>query len=77
MAGTDPTDETDVFRAGIIFKDDGSPEIFVLPELSADEREKRIYRKFGKVRLNDQDWVQIQDGEEPDYNFFRITVEMK
>lgn len=77
VAGTDPTDETDVFRAGIIFKDDCSPEIFVLPELSADEREKRIYRKFGKVRLNDQDWVQIQDGEEPDYNFFRVTVEMK
>lgn len=77
VAGTDPTDESDVFRAGINFDDDGNPVIFVLPKLSDDESEKRIYRKFGKVRINDRDWTEIQDGEESGYNFFRVTVEMK
>ena len=41
------------------------------------EAAKRVYRKFGKVRLQDKDWMPFADGEEENYNFFKVTVEMK
>ena len=76
VAGTDPTDEDDVFRASITFDSEGKPVISWTPELSEDEVAKRNYKKFGKVKLNDPDWMLI-NGDEADYNFFKVTVEMK
>ena len=77
VAGTDPTKEEDVFTASITFDGDGKPVISYTPELSATEAAKRTYRTFGKVKLNDKDWIEIVDGEEDNYNFFKVTVEMK
>ena len=77
VAGTDPTNLDDVFRATIVFdKDTNKPVIGWTPELSTEEAAKRTYRIFGKVRLNDGDWTEI-NGDEEDYNFFKVTVEMK
>ena len=76
VAGTDPTDEDDVFKADIAFDASGNPVISWTPELSEAETAKRTYRKFGKVKLNDAEWVEV-DGNEADYNFFKVSVEMK
>ena len=76
VAGTDPTKEDDVFKASITFDGEGKPIISWTPELSEDEAAKRVYRKFGKVRLNDKDWTLI-NGDEEDYNFFKVSVEMR
>ncbi len=76
VAGTDPTDESDVFRASITFDDEGKPVISHTPELTPTEAAKRIYRTFGKVRLNDPDWTHV-NGDAEDYNFFKVTVEMR
>ena len=77
IAGTDPTDESDVFKASITFdKDTGSPIISWTPELSSAEAAKRSYKKYGKVRLSDSSWTLI-DGDASAYNFFKVTVEMK
>ena len=76
VAGTDPTDLNDVFRASITFDGEGKPVISHSPELTPTEAAKRIYRTFGKVRLNDSDWTLV-NGNEEDYNFFKVTVEMK
>lgn len=77
VAGTDPTNPDDKFTASITFDAQGKPVISYSPELSATETAKRIYRKFGKVKLNDENWIPIANGEEVNYNFFKVTVEMK
>lgn len=77
VAGTDPTNPDDKFTASITFDAQGKPVISYSPELSATETAKRIYRKFGKVKLNDENWIPIANGEEVSYNFFKVTVEMK
>ena len=77
VAGTDPTDESDVFTASITFDaTTGEPVVSWSPELSATEAAKRVYTVFGKVRLNDTDWTLV-DGNASDYNFFKVRVEMK
>ena len=77
VAGTDPTDPDDMFRASITFdKATNKPIISWAPELSSAEAAKRIYRIFGKVRLNDAEWTEV-DGDEEDYSFFKVTVEMR
>ncbi len=77
VAGTDPTDENDVFTASITFdKDTNEPIISWTPELPAAEAAKRNYRTFGKVRLTDSDWTPV-NGDASSYNFFKVTVEMK
>ena len=76
VAGTDPTDLNDVFRASITFDGEGKPVISHTPELPAAEAAKRIYRTFGKVRLNDSDWTLV-NGNAEGYNFFKVTVEMR
>ncbi|MCR5752224.1 MAG: leucine-rich repeat domain-containing protein [Kiritimatiellae bacterium] len=77
VAGTDPTDPDDVFRASITFDEaTGAPIVSWTPELSASEAAKRTYKTFGKVRLNDADWTRV-DGDAANYNFFKVTVEMK
>ena len=77
VAGTDPTDPNSVFTATITFDaDTGQPVISWSPELSPEEAAKRTYRKYGKVKLTDEDWTEI-DGDEASYNFFKVSVEMK
>ena len=77
VAGTDPTNPDDKFTASITFDAQGKPVISYSPELSSTETAKIIYRKFGKVKLNDENWIPIANGEEVNYNFFKVTVEMK
>ena len=77
VAGTDPTDPDSKFTASITFDAQGKPVISYSPELSTAEAAKRTYRKFGKARLNDANWTEIAAGEEENYNFFKVTVEMK
>ena len=78
VAGTDPTDPDDKFTASITFdKDTNAPIVSWTPELSQAEATKRSYKKYGKVKLNDPDWIMVPDGEESNYNFFKVTVEMK
>ena len=77
VAGTDPTDPNSVFTATITFDaGTGQPVISWSPELSPEEAAKRTYRKYGKVKLTDEDWTEI-DGDEASYNFFKVSVEMK
>ena len=37
----------------------------------------RVYRIWGKKSLADADWTQIDAAATADYNFFKVTVEMK
>ena len=77
VAGTDLTNPESRFTASITFDAQDKPVISWSPELSAAEAAKRTYRKFGKARLNDPDWTEIAVGDEENYNFFKVTVEMK
>ncbi|MBQ3096852.1 MAG: leucine-rich repeat domain-containing protein [Kiritimatiellae bacterium] len=78
VAGTDPTDDDDVFKASITFDEDGRPVISWTPEfVDPSEAVKRRYRKYGKVRIQDKDWTEFSDGEESNFNFFKVTVEMR
>lgn len=75
VAGTDPTNEDDVFKASIIMVD-GEPVVGYTPILPENERGKRKYTIYGKARLQDELW-QIVDGNARDFNFFKVTVEMR
>ena len=75
VAGTDPTKEDDVFQASITIAN-GVPLISYTPELPPEERAKRNYVTYGKARLQDEEW-HVVDGDAANYNFFKVTVEMK
>ena len=78
VAGTDPTDENDVFTASITFDADGKPQIAYSPKFENEaEAAKRKYTTYGKVKITDKDWTEVPEGEEAAYNFFKVTVEMK
>ena len=78
VAGTDPTKQGDVFSATITFDNEtGNPIISWTPVLSAAEAAKREYRLFGKIRLQDTEWVEISGADAAKYNFFKVTVEMR
>ena len=76
VAGTDPTDEKDVFTASVTMVD-GKPVVGWTPELRPEEAAKRKYTTYGKVRLQDKQWVEVPVGHEKDYNFFKVSVEMR
>ena len=76
VVGTDPTKEEDVFKVDIDFDEDGNPIISWTPELTEEEAAKRVYKKLGKMRLDDPKWSEIEDNE-ADYNFFKVEVEMR
>ena len=73
VAGTDPNDPGSRLTA-LIEMVDGQPVVTYAPDLL----DERIYKKFGKKRLDDpnEEWVEVQDGEEGNYNFFKVTVEL-
>ena len=77
VAGLDPTNANSRFTAKItINASTGKPEISWIPELSATEAARRTYKKYGKVKLTDANWTEIA-GNEENYNFFKVSVEMK
>ena len=76
VAGTDPTDEKDVFTASITIVD-GKVTISYTPELDDARKAMRKYTTWGKTSLMDTDWTEVQDGHEAEYNFFKVSVEMR
>ena len=44
---------------------------------SEAETARRIYTIWGKVRLSDAQWREIQADEMRDFNFFKVSVEMR
>ncbi|MBQ9431612.1 MAG: chitobiase/beta-hexosaminidase C-terminal domain-containing protein [Kiritimatiellae bacterium] len=73
VAGTDPNDPDSTLRAYIEVVD-GKPVIACVPDLL----DERVYKVWGKKDLGDPDepWVEVREGEEDLYNFFKVTVEM-
>lgn len=76
VAGTDPTDENDVFRASITVVD-GKVTISWTPELDAERAVLRKYTTWGKKSLMDADWAEVPAGSESEFNFFKVSVEMR
>lgn len=76
IAGTDPTDANDVFTASITLVGD-KVTISYSPELDEDRKRLRKYTTWGKRSLLDKEWAEVSEGHEADYNFFRVTVEMR
>ena len=73
IAGTDPNDASSSFTASIEIVD-GKPVVTYTPDLVGE----RTYIKWGKKTLSpDESWVEVGEGKESDYNFFKVTVEMK
>ena len=76
VAGTDPTKEDDVFKASITIVG-GKVTISYSPELDDERKAMRKYTTWGKRSLLDTDWTVVQEGQEAEYNFFKVSVEMK
>jgi hypothetical protein len=76
VAGTDPTDVNDCFTAEIRVVDN-VPVISWSPVLSATEAAKRAYTIYGRTSLFSGDWTPVPSGQEPNYNFFKVVVQMK
>lgn len=76
VAGTDPTDETDVFTASITIVD-GKVQVSYSPELDDARKALRKYTTWGKKSLMDTAWTEVEEGCEAEYNFFKVTVEMR
>ena len=76
VAGTDPTDETDVFTASITIVD-GKVKVSYSPELDDARKVLRKYTTYGKAKLTDTEWTVVKESEEDNFNFFKVTVEMK
>ena len=80
VAGTDPMDENDCFRATIRMEND-TPTIRWHPALNDTETQKgvrtgvRTYRVMGANVLGGA-WTEVPSGEEKKYKFFKVTVEM-
>ena len=76
VAGTDPTDADDAFRAKVSMVG-GEPVVSWEPVLPAAEAAKRTYTVFGRQSLRSGSWEAVPDGQAGNYNFFKVTVEMK
>jgi len=76
VAGTDPTNVNDTFRATISMVGD-EPVVSWEPVLSSAEAAKRTYTIYGRQSLYSGDWTPVAAGHAKDYNFFKVTVEMK
>ncbi len=76
VAGTDPTDMNDLFRAEIAVVN-GAPVVSWSPVLPAAEAAKRIYTIYGRQSLMEGGWTIVPSGQEANYNFFKVTVQMR
>ena len=74
VAGT--TDQNDRFLAEIRIAA-GSPVVSWSPVLSATEAAKRAYTIYGRTSLFSGDWTPVPSGQEQNYNFFKVVVQMK
>lgn len=75
VAGTDPTDPYDKFVASVTVVD-GDPVVSWTPVLSPEQAALRRYTVYGKTKLHDAAWS-VVSGDEANYNFFKVTVEMR
>lgn len=76
VAGTNPVDENDVFRATVTI--DGDKVIVSYsPKLDAERAAMRKYTIWGKKSLMEKDWIAVPESGEANYNFFKVSVEMK
>ena len=75
VTGIDPTDESSVFQAriGIV---DGEPVVTWEPD-TPELRATRVYRTLGKKTLMDQEWIDVTDQDRSEYNFFKVTVDLR
>ena len=73
VAGTDPNDPDSKLVAYIEMVGD-QPVVTYAPDLLSE----RVYKKLGKKRLDDpnEEWVEVNEGNEGNYNFFKVTVEL-
>ena len=73
IAGTDPTDPDSKFTASIEIVE-GRPVVSYSPDLLGE----RQYKKLGKNDIGNPDeaWVEVKDGEEGNYNFFKVIVDL-
>lgn len=76
VAGTDPTKPEDKFTASITVVD-GKVTVSYTPELDEARKALRKYTTWGKKSLLGTDWTVVQEGQEAEYNFFKVSVEMK
>ena len=56
----------------------GAPVVTWSPALNGEGVREgvRVYRVWGKANLNDASWSEVESGNEADFRFFRVTVEM-
>jgi hypothetical protein len=73
LAGTDPEDEKSEFKATIELKN-GTPVVSPSPDLGNARR----YTVYGKKDIGDatEAWTPVVEGEESNYRFFKVTVDM-
>jgi len=76
VAGTDPTKVADKFTAKIEIVDK-TPVVSYSPVLSDAETARRKYTTYGRTSLYAGDWSVVAPGTAANYNFFKITVEMR
>lgn len=74
VCGVDPESETQEFTSKIELVG-GEPIITWEPELAAAAMMLRKYTIWGSVDLGE--WVVVDDSTKGNYNFFKVTVEMK
>ena len=80
VAGTNPLDEEDTFKATITMED-GIPVIRWSPELPAEKAAVRKYTVYGATALGGT-WVDVSDKTDAErhdlgYQFFMVSVRMK
>ena len=56
---------------------DGKVQVSYSPELDDARKALRKYTTWGKEKLTDKDWSVVGEGEEDNFNFFKVTAEMK
>ena len=71
VAGVDPTDPADDFRAAIVWAADG-PRVSWSPDLRT-AAQPRVYTVLGRERLGDGAWTSPVDAR---HRFFKVRVEM-
>ena len=76
VAGTDPTNVNDNFRAEIRIVGT-TPVVSWEPVLSSAEAAKRTYTILGRQSLLSGNWEVVPEGQTGNYNFFKVTVEIK